>query len=243
MKFNDFLDDSKLREIRKIISNHKLQISSSLILAAYLLSGGVSGQQSKKSGLSIPTSPSTVNSSFYSSNPTYYLDTISNTEISNEEKIAIILEKYDLTLEELNVCAAISIAEACGEGMNYAEAQNVINTAYNRIISAKWVDYLGDNLYEQMTASGQFIVYESGAYKKYLGKTDLPGYQAVIDFLSNTSKLNAHNYLSFCANSGSFNGKVELVEGGNLYFDVLTEEDRLNDIRTDKSFTLTLMKT
>ena len=54
------------------------------------------------------------------------------------------------------------------------------------------------------------------------------GYQAVIDFLSNTSELDTHSYLSFRSNNSNIDG-VELVDGGNLYFNVLTEEERLDD--------------
>ena len=109
------------------------------------------------------------------------------------------------------------------------------------MISARWVASLGDNIYDQMTAPNQFVVYQNGSYRKYLGRSDLPGYQAAIDFLSNTSELETHSYLSFRSNSSNIDG-VELVDGGNLYFNLLTVEDSLEDFRTQGEISLNLSK-
>ena len=149
------------------------------------------------------------------------------TPLSNQEKIEIILNKFNISEYELEVCCAIACAEANGEGMNYEEALNVICTAYNRTLSSAWVNSFGSSIYGQMTAPNQFVVYQNGTYLNYMGKTSLPGYQAVIDFLSNTTTLEGHNYLSFRSNNSNING-VELVDGGNLYFNSLTEEDRID---------------
>lgn len=156
--------------------------------------------------------------------------------LTNEEKIEIIFDKYNLNQYQLDVCAAIACAEASGEGMNYEETVNVICAAYNRTISSSWVYSLGDNLYDQMTAPNQFVVYQSGSYLDYMERYDLPGYQAVIDFLSNNCEFEGHNYLSFRSNRSGIDG-VELVSGGNLYFNELTDEDKLTDIRVLKEVT------
>lgn len=159
-----------------------------------------------------------------------------------EEKIAIILPLFNLTVEQLDICCAIACAEASGDGTNYEEAHHVINTAYNRLLSAEWVNSFGNSLYAQMIAPNQFMVYESGAYTKYLGRIDLPGYQAVIDFLSNTSGLEPHDYLSFQACDSKKEDSVQLVVGGNRYFNLLPEADRLEDFRRSEDEAIFLVR-
>ena len=159
--------------------------------------------------------------------------------LTNVEKMQIIFDKFNLSPYQLEVCAAIACAEANGEGTNYEEAVNVICTAYNRTISSAWVYSFGDNLYDQMTAPNQFVVYQSGTYLDYMGRYDLPGYQAVIDFLSNSCELEGHNYLSFRSNNSGIQGE-ELVSGGNLYFNELEDEDRLGNIRVEEEVTRVL---
>lgn len=147
----------------------------------------------------------------------------------------IIMEKYDLTLEELHEIAATVAAEA-GENQ-YDEAYNVINSLYNRTKSKKWVNEMkrvlgrsdGDNLYVQLICPGQYSVYESGSYKEFLGKTDIPAYQAVIDFLLREEYV--HDYMSFGSKErdmSKYNAK-SLTNNGNQYFDLLTDDDRIEE--------------
>lgn len=147
----------------------------------------------------------------------------------------IIVEKFDLTLEQLHVIAA-SVAAEAGENQ-YDEAYNVINSIYNRTKSKKWVNEMkrvlgrsdGDNLYVQLICPGQYSVYESGSYKKFLGQTDLPAYQAVIDFLLREEYV--HEYMSFGSKErdmSKYNAK-SLTNNGNQYFDILADDDRIEE--------------
>lgn len=239
------IDRDRLVAIRDICSKYGIKVTSSVALSFFLL--GISAKSDYCQEKSSDERDYTKIEKCISSEKMgkdMFLEAISFRDIepvlSFQEKVEKILDLYHLTYEELDVCCAIACAEANGEEMNYEEASNVINVAYNRIISSKWVASLGDNLYDQMIALNQFVVYQNGSYIKFLGQTDLPGYQAVIDFLSNTTEVLPHSYLAFRSNDSNIDG-VELVSGGNLYFSVLSDEDRLEDfrVRTEgKSLTL-----
>jgi len=151
-------------------------------------------------------------------------------ELSNKEKVAYILEEYNLSQEQFDVLCAIVISEAWVD--SYEDAYAVINTIYNRTISKKWVDWIdknvgentGVNLYYQATFPDQFVVYQDGVYKRNMGRNDGPAYDAIIDFLM-TKELK-HDYLAFRANYCDVEG-FKFDEKGNIYFDVLEEEDRI----------------
>ena len=145
-------------------------------------------------------------------------------ELTNEEKIAYILEEYDLTMDQFNVIAAIILAEA--QANNYDGAYDIVNALYNRTWSKRWVGYIeglmncdtGRNLYTQATALSQFEVYTNGGYLQFLNNSsDLVGYQAVIDMLY--SQESHHNFMSFYADPNEPNG--------THFHDVLTDEDRI----------------
>ncbi len=226
----------KLKAIKEIMAKYGLKTTSSALLATCILltnvsSEGLSKEKTETSSKQAPHIGETLIKKLIKEEQTKINDALVYVEPTYEEKIATILSTYNLTLEQLDICCAITIAEACDDGNNYAEATNVINTAYNRIISKTWVTCFGDNIYDQLTAPNQFIVYQNGRYKKYLGRTDLPGYQAVIDFLSNTNDNKPHNYLAFRSNQTEVAGSIMLVEGGNNYFSKLNKEDALEDFR------------
>ena len=239
-------DKEKLKEIRKITKKYGVRLTSSVLMSICILltSSGFYQKGNSKVDTKYLQDLTLISSRIISPNSLFmeiHYPTFSNEkkQVSFEEKVEIILDKYNLTREELDVCSAIACAEANGDGTNYEEAVNVICTAYNRTISSAWVSSLGDSLYDQMTAPSQFVVYENGNYLNYLGRTDLPGYQAVIDFLSNYCEVEAHDYLSFRSNHSNING-VELVPGGNLYFNELDAEERLDDIRAQEEVTRVL---
>ena len=147
-------------------------------------------------------------------------------ERTNEEKVSDILIKYNLTNEQLNVIVAVVMAEAGPEC--YDDAYAVINTIYNRTISKNWAYSIknGTNLYNQVIRTGQFTVYASGMYKKYLNNTTYPAYQAVIDFLDSEERI--HDYLSFKANFVKINGE-QLFENGNIYHNLMPAEDLISE--------------
>ncbi len=231
-------DKRKLKEIKKIASRYGIKLTSSLALSiCILLTNTSSTNKAEKQEQNDLVSSNVAERRVRTIQPTTSVELLAYKKVplTYEEKVEKILDTFELTSEELDVCCAIAVAEACCAGYDYEEATNVINTAYNRIISAKWVASLGDNLYDQMTSPNQFVVYQNGSYLKYLGRSDLPGYQAVIDFLSNTNEIEPHSYLSFRSNGTRLEGSVELVPGGNRYFSLLTSDDLLEDFRIQES--------
>lgn len=153
--------------------------------------------------------------------------------VSDEEKLDIILERENLTEEQFAEIVATVIGEAAPH--SYEDAYAVINTFYNRKISEKWINEVlkvtgidnGNNLYAQITLENQSSVYSSGLYKEFLGVTDVPAYQAVIDFLYSLESM--HDYLCFYASFGNKENKEQFVDGGNLYYSPLASEDRTNE--------------
>lgn len=146
---------------------------------------------------------------------------------------AIITQDFKITENELLEICALVAGEA---GPNaYEEAWNVINTIYNRTKSIIWINEMrralgdvdGSNIYIQATCPGQFTAYKSARYYEYYGLTDIPAYQAVIDFL--LTKETKHDYLCFRSKEDTNPEHIQLVPGGNKYFSVLTEEDRVTE--------------
>lgn len=146
--------------------------------------------------------------------------------LSEDEKIEKILERFGLSDIELNIIIACVKAES--KWGSYEDAYAVINTIYNRTLSPAWVRSHGTSLFKQCTAPGQFVVYEEGIYKQYLNldRND-PCFKAIIDFLYTQESM--HNYLSFRSNESPAEGRVQFVENGNRYFSVLKEEERLEE--------------
>lgn len=154
-----------------------------------------------------------------------------NENITKDDKINYILNKYNLTKDEFNVLSAIVLSEA--QSNSYEDAYAVINTIYNRTHAKNWVrscsNYFGKNngnsLYYQAIMPNQFVVYQHGTYTKYLNRTDLNGYNAVVDFLYDEKIM--HNYLSFRANNIVITGSEKFSNMGNNYFNILKEDNRL----------------
>lgn len=153
-------------------------------------------------------------------------------ELSNEEKLKIILENYNLTEEEFNIVCAIAMTEA--KVNSYEDTYCVINTIYNRTLSKLWhIDInriygedSGYSLYYQAIAPNQFVVYQNGRYLQYLGVREGDSYQAVIDFLY-TQEIK-HDFVCFRASNCNVPGSIQFVPGGNNYFDALKLEDRID---------------
>ncbi len=146
------------------------------------------------------------------------------------DSVEYILERYDLSYDEFLVICAVVMGEA--KENDYQDAYAVINTIYNRTNSNRWVNYVsncmnldGKSLYTQVICVGQFEVYHNGRYKKFLGLTDSPAYNAIVDFLVSENVM--HDYLSFVASSSKDYEKVQFVDRGNRYYNVLDSEDRI----------------
>jgi len=160
------------------------------------------------------------------------LEDTSEKELTNEEKLGVILETYGLTEEEFNIVCAICMTES--KPNSYVDTYCVINTMYNRTISKLWhIDMekiygegAGYSLFYQAIAPTQFVVYEDGKYLQYLGVKEGPCYQAVIDFLY--TKNIKHDFLSFRSSNTEVEGGVQFVPGGNKYFNPLQLEDRIS---------------
>ena len=71
----------------------------------------------------------------------------------------------------------------------------------------------------------QFVVSQHGTFTRYLNRTDLNGYNAVIDFLYDEKIM--HNYLSFRANNIVITGSEKFSTMGNNYFNTLEESNRI----------------
>lgn len=155
-------------------------------------------------------------------------------ELTNEEKLTIILAMYGITETQFNEIVATVIGEAAAD--SYEDAYAVINTLYNRLRSMKWhysIDKYrnegaGYNIYYQLIQTGQFEIYYTGAYKLYLNEDIYytPGYQACIDMLFSQEIM--HNYLSFTSKNGKREGKEQFVTDGNLYYSSLKEADTID---------------
>ena len=120
--------------------------------------------------------------------------------VSNEEKIAWILEHFNLTMEEFNIIKATCRHEG---GPKYFDGFTIINNLYDRTISYDWSPNEEQrNLFYQLTRSGQYNSYLYGYYKQFLDLTpeECPAVQAVIDFLyykSTGCPVIVHPFLNF----------------------------------------------
>ncbi len=157
-------------------------------------------------------------------------------ELTNEEKVAIILDKYGITHDQFLFIVAVVLLEA-GENF-YEECYNVVSTLFNRISSASCINFVnnrmgegtGVSLYCQAICPGQYTV--SREKVNWLMQTDMTvyaGYQAVIDMLY--SGVPSHDYYRFVAPHLSYKYDcVPLVTGGNYYFAVVYNRIPLEDI-------------
>ncbi len=152
-----------------------------------------------------------------------------NDTITKEDKIEVILDKYNLTMKEFKILRAIVLSEA--EANSYEDAYAVINTIYNRTHSKNWVKSVsnkfgknkGYSLYYQAIHPNQFTVYQSGAYKKNLNNDKSIGNDAIIDFLYEEEIM--HNYLSFRSHNIKIKNSESFSKKGNNYFNEIKEEN------------------
>lgn len=146
--------------------------------------------------------------------------------VSNEEKLATILEKYQLSYDEFSLLSACVIAEAKGWGTSYADAYATINCVYNRTKSEMCIkNFGGESLYGQITAPWQFEVYYKDLYQQFLGEQNCLGFQAILDFLY--FEVPMHDYINFVAHDPERAGadnKMQFVSRGNRFYNELQDE-------------------
>ncbi len=161
-----------------------------------------------------------------------------NPYLTNDEKLAIILKKYDVTAEQFDTIVATILAEATFG--NYNEAYNIAGIFLNRIFSYTYSNQVeqyygegtGQNIYYHCIIPGNFQVYENGMYLKFYQNEEVKnyvGYQAIIDCFY--SEEVPHNYVGI-ALPGSGYGPI--LEGCNIEFyfpiselDVIPLEERI----------------
>ncbi len=147
-------------------------------------------------------------------NNKYYLAEINGQEgyvnknfIMNNKKPTY---SQNTSTNELETIWAIVMQEA---GANYEGALAVMSSAINRTQSSRW-RYLGDTVYEQLTAPGQYCYSIDTHWVKYLGG-NVPEVvkQAVADGLNGKTN---HGYTCFRSTSCGDPSRVNI--GGNWFF-------------------------
>ena len=134
-------------------------------------------------------------------------------QVSNDEKLAFVLNYYGVSHPEFLKVAAACCAEAVTTGNNYIDTYAVANTVFNRANDAGYSR--SGNIYAQMVKPGQFEVFRRGMVDPLVGRTDLIGYQAVLDALY--SRITIHDFVNFCAPSSSKKGGVQFTSKGNVH--------------------------
>lgn len=157
-------------------------------------------------------------------------------EVTNEEKIEVILNRYNITREQLQTIIAVFTWEAGptrekteeNEKYNqdrYQEGLNVTGTLINRICRHANIrdveNYFGEgngtNIYYQVIYPNAYTPYQNGQYLNFLDATAETEvvFQAVIDCLYDPDP---HIYLGFKGDGFQKDGYVQLVDNGNWYF-------------------------
>lgn len=120
--------------------------------------------------------------------------------------------KYNLSESDIELLTAIVSAES---DKSYDDALAVASTIFNRCEEPKWASCGGNNPVKQATAPNQFVVYQHGSYKKYMGN-GAPDTcrQAVLDVINGARN---HDYLSFRSNGSTKFGGNMITSSGNRY--------------------------
>ena len=125
---------------------------------------------------------------------------------------------YSLNDYEFSVVVAVVAGEF---DKNKDDALAVVSVILNRCDSDKWRKWAGDNPYKQVIRAGQFEVYFSGSYQKFMpggsgygGEKYNIARQALIDGLNG---IRNNSYLGFRAWWVSSYSDKYIVYGGNRY--------------------------
>lgn len=125
---------------------------------------------------------------------------------------------YEYSEEELIVINKVVFKEAGGYSYEdlYIDSMGVMSVVLNRIEDERY-DYLGDTPIKQLAAEGQFTSYEDALL---IDEDIIP--QAVKDaVVDSMSGIRNHKYVSFRAKNNKKNDRIQLVDGGNNYFDIM----------------------
>ncbi len=127
-------------------------------------------------------------------------------------------KNYSLNDYEFSVVVAVVAGEF---DKNRDDALAVVSVILNRCDSDKWRKWAGDSPYKQVIRAGQFEVYFSGSYQKFMpggsgygGEKYNIARQAVIDGLNG---IRNNSYLGFRAWWVSSYSDKYIVYGGNRY--------------------------
>lgn len=118
---------------------------------------------------------------------------------------------YDLSDSDYQLICAIVAAES---DKSYDDALAVVSTILNRCEASNWVASYGTNPVTQATAPNQFVVYQHGSYKQYLGNAPETVMTAVKDALAGVRN---HSYLSFRSNGSKSYSNNMVTATGNRY--------------------------
>ncbi len=133
---------------------------------------------------------------------------------SKEEKgfvVTIDNKTYDLNQAETELLMAITAAE-CDKSLDDALA--TVSVILNRCETEKWINSYGTNPISQATAPGQFSVYSSKAYEKYLEEVPEEVQKAVEDALNGVRN---NEYTRFNSNATKNYSDNMITETGNRY--------------------------
>lgn len=236
--FSKINDKKLLKVIKDILSNKCFKSSTCVAVSLfYLLNcAGSMSLESNENSEDVEVDTNLIEAVRHITYPNIH-ETEEVEIVEEVDKFAVVCERENLTYKQLDTVLAGCVAEACEEGLNYDDAYSVANTIYNRAErSYSCIDYissimgegLGNSYYYQFIAPDQFTVYADESYKKYLGRSDLIGYQAALDmFYSEEVK---HDYLFFRGNKTEVSCSYEkFAENGNKYFKEIAEEDMLDN--------------
>lgn len=119
---------------------------------------------------------------------------------------------YDLSNNDKELLTAIVAAES---DKSYDDALAVISVILNRCENSSWIRSYGTDPVNQATAPNQFVVYQHGYYKKYMGY-NVPNTvkEAVSDALMGVRN---NEFLSFRSNGSTNYSKNMITKTGNRY--------------------------
>lgn len=118
---------------------------------------------------------------------------------------------YELNDSDFQLICAIVSAES---DKSYDDALAVVTTILNRCEAPNWVASHGTSPVSQATAPNQFVVYQHGSYKQYLGNAPETVVTAVRDALAGVRN---HHYLSFRSNNSKSYSSNMITSTGNRY--------------------------